>query len=281
MAVMAVMVWDTVVTATDWVMVDTATVWDTVVVTADMVMVMEDMVATDVLDMTAPSVDVFTMVEVMDVEHIMIIPLTFHHTPHLSTLVQMLHQFMLVHTSQLFMLDLMYQASITEHMLHCTMLDHMFLSFTCHHLSTQFMLDQWAHQYTLPHHLPSTINHQSFTINLTSSDTLLTTTSDIMLELEVIMEATMDQDTGGEVMLDMEAMVATDMVVTVMASVLDMEQVTLVVMVAWVVMMVNAVKQEVMVMDSRELSNKNDRSKLKAVVPSDNGRPVKYFPTTG
>merc|ERR1719378_576242 len=105
--------------------------------------------------------------------------------------------------------------------------------------------------------------------------------SDTMLELEVIMEATMDQDMDGEVMLDMEAMVATDMVVTVMASVLDMGQVTLVVMVAWVVMMVSAVKQEVMVMDSRELSNKNDRSKLKAVVPSDNGRPVKYFPTPG
>merc|ERR1719378_75388 len=118
------MVWDTVaVTVTDWdTVVVTATVWVTVVVTADMVMVMEDMVATDVLDMIALSVDVFTTVEVMDVEHIMIIPPTFHHTPHLSTLVQMLHQFMLVLTSQLFMLDLMYQASITEHM---------FLSFTC------------------------------------------------------------------------------------------------------------------------------------------------------
>lgn len=180
------------------------------------------------------------------------------------------------------MSDLMFQASIMVPTLHYTMLVHTFLSFTCHHLSTQYMLDQWDHQFMLPHHPLSIINLQLFTINLTLLDMLLIMILDTMLELLVIMEVTMDLATDGEATVDTEDSVVTvdteDLVVMDMVDMADMAMASvvleepvmvmvlaMVVVTAWVATMVNAVTQ---VMDLRELSNKNDPSKLKAVVPS-------------
>lgn len=258
------------------VMADTASVVDT-----------EDTVVMDALDMIVHSADVFTMEVVTDVAPTTITPHMCHHTLHPSTLVQTLHQFTLAHTFQLFMSDHMYQASITVLMLHYTMLDHTFHSFTCHHLFTLSMQDPWDHQCTSPHHQPFTINHQLSTINLTLLDMLQTTTSDIMLELEEIMEVITGLDTDGEVTVDTEDMAATDSVVvpvvvsvvamevameatdsaadmaaTAWAVVMEVMAMVVPVMVVWVVMMENAVKLEVMVMDTRELSNKNDRLKV-------------------
>merc|ERR1712157_221423 len=80
-----------------------------------------------------------------------------------------------------------------------------------------------------------------------------------------------DLATDGEATVDTEDSVVTvDMADMAMASVVLEEPVmvmvlAMVVVTAWVATMVNAVTQ---VMDLRELSNKNDPSKLKAVVPS-------------